>query len=553
MQPESEVGEPTTSQAKSGKRRNARWLLLINTLIVTGGALGSRVLGLVREAAINGRFGQPSPLLDTYLTAFRLPDLLYIVISGGALASTLIPVFQQVEQDEGEARAWQVVSAVVNLVLLTLLFAGLVIVVIADPLSRWWFAGKPSDQQQLLAQLWRVFLLSSPLLLGLGGIAMAVLNARERFGWASAAFNLYNLAIIGGAVWLAPRYGIWGVASGVVIGALLYLLIMLPGLRQERARYTPRLGLRDPAVRRIGRQLLPRLVGQGAAQIGLLATAFFAARLPNNQYASLNSANQLMLLPHGVFVVSLATVMFPQMARLWSSNDRPAFAATAWRTLRLIIFVAAPVAVLLAVLRFPVVRVLFERDAFDAQATALVAAPLLVFCTALLGYAASELLVRTFYAMQDTRTPVYVGVAMILAQIVIGYGVVTWTSWGIVGLAWAFSLANNVEAVVLWALLRRRLGSAADGGRPWLGIAVATLAAGAAVWALRAVSVRWLPALTVSGAYGRGADALPLLVWLAGAGAVGVGVYVGVAWMWRVPEVAQAWALVRRRSTDRHR
>ncbi len=433
--------------------------------------------------------------------------------------------------------------------LIALALAAAVLLALATPISGFMFATKPAEQQELLAAMMRLFVVSSPFLLGLGGIAMGVLNARERFGWTAAAFNLYNLAIIAGALLLAPRYGIWGVADGVVIGALLYLLIMLPGLRQERWRYTARLGLRDAAVRRVGRLLVPRLVGQGAAQIGLITTAFFAGRLPNNQFSSLNLANQLMLLPHGVFVISLATVMYPQLARLWAARDRAGFSATAFQTLRLVIFVTAPLAVLMATLRVPIVRLLYERGAFTGESTGLVAVPLLWFATSIVGFAAAEPLVRTFYAMQDTRTPVYVAVLTIGLNVLVSYLVVNYTDWGTGGLAFAFSLANNLEALALFILLRRRLPMSEGAGlrRSLLGVLVSSVVLGAALRTLLNVSARWLPMVQLGGSYGQGADALWLAGWLGGAGLLSLALYVGVAALLRVPEVSQARAALLRR------
>ncbi|MBA3943459.1 MAG: murein biosynthesis integral membrane protein MurJ [Herpetosiphonaceae bacterium] len=530
--------------------RSLRWKVVVNTLIVMFGALLSRVLGTVRDGAIAYRFGVPNASLDTYYTAFQVPDLLYIVISGGALASTLIPVFQQVWHDEGAERAWEVVSAVVNLVLIALLVAALLVVVLASPLSAFYFASKPVAQQHLLAQMMRLFIISSPFLLGLGGIAMAVLNARERFGWTAAAFNLYNLAIIGGAVFLAQRFGIWGVAWGVVAGAFLYLLIMLPGLMVEHAHYVPRLGLRDPAVRRVGRLLVPRLIGQAAAQVGLLATGVFAARLPNNQFTALRNANQLMQLPHGIFVLSLVTVMFPQLARLWSSREYKDFSSTALRTLRLVIFVSAPAAVVLGVLRVAVIRIVYERGNFTATSTLLVAAPLLLYATALVAFAASEPLIRTFYAMQDTRTPVLIGIGTIVLNIAISYLTVYFTHWGTSGLAFAFSIANNLEAILLFALLAPRLEGIRQSGlaRSLLGMAISAATMGLALWGLFVISRRYLPFLNLQSVYGHGADAIRLLVWLAAAGIWALLVYVGMATLMHVPEVGEAWVLVRRRA-----
>ncbi len=515
------------------------------------GVLLSRVLGLVRDAAILSHFAPPNAALDAYYAAFRIPDFLYAVVIGGALSTTLIPVFQQVWHEQGEARAWRVASEVLNLALLSLAVLLAAVALLASSIVRLLFPTEPVQQQELIAGLTRLFLLS-PLFLGVGGVAMGLLNARERFGLPALAFNVYNLLIIVGALVLAPIYGIWGVAYGLIAGAVLYLLVQVPGLVRAGMRYSPSLGLRDPAVRRVGRQIVPRLIGQSAVQINFIATTSFASLLPGHEIGPLSNAYQLMLLPHGIFVMSLVTVLFPQMSQLFASGERASFRDTAFRAVRLVIFVTVPVAMAMATLRVPIVRLLYERGKFDAQSTALVAAPLLIYLTSAVAFAASEPLVRTFYAMQDTRTPVYVALATITVNVVLGYAAVTWTSLGASGLALAFSVANNLEALALLLLLLARLGGTGAGiFRSFAGSAVSAAVMGGVLALLISLSRTWLPMVTLAGAYGVGADAFRLLAWLAGAGLVGTLVYLGSAALLGVAELRDLRNLVQRRSKRR--
>lgn len=525
--------------------------MIVNTLIVMAGVLLSRVLGLIRDATIYSRFAPPNPKLDAYLAAFRIPDFLYAVIIGGALATTLIPVFQQVWHEEGEERAWDVANAVLTLALLVLSVLLLLVAVCAAPLTRWLYPTVGPEQQQLTTTLTRLFLFS-PLFLGLGGIAMGLLNARDRFGAPSLAFNIYNLLIIAGALFLAPRFGILGVAYGLVAGAILYLLVQIPSLIAAGMRYRPRLGLHDAAVRRIGRQIIPRLVGQSAVQINFIATTSFAALLAGNQIGPLMSAYQLMLLPHGIFVMSLVTVLFPQMTQLWARGEHQSFRDTAERAVRLVIFVTLPLAMALAVLRVPVIRLFYERGQFDAHSTALVAAPLLLYLSSIVAFAASEPLIRSFYAMQDTRTPVYIALVTVTLNIVLGLIVVKTTHWNAAGLAFAFSVANNLEAVLLFIFLRRRIGGEQGRVLGWAfaRACICTFVMGAALLLFTRLSQGVLPFITLAGAYGRGLDAFWLLAWLGCAGLLGGGVFLGMAYVLRVPELAQVITLVRRRRSE---
>jgi putative peptidoglycan lipid II flippase len=524
-----------------------RWRTLVNTAMVMLGVLLSRVLGLVRDATIYSRYAPGDPALDAYVAAFRVPDFIYAVVIGGALATTLIPVFQQEWHERGEERAWRVASAVFNVVLIVLLVVLAAVAIFAPALVGALFGAEPPAQQALITQLTRLFLLS-PLFLGIGGVVMALLNARERFGVPAFAFNVYNLAIIFVALLLSPWLGILGVAYGVVLGALLYVVVQLPALVRAGLRFSPVLLLRDPAVRRVGRQIVPRLVGQSAVQLNFIATTSFAALLAGNQIAALNGAYQLMLLPHGVFVMSLVTVLFPQMADRWARGERAEFRDTVLRAVRLVIFVTMPIAMALAVLRVPVIRLIFERGSFDMEATALVAAPLLLYLTSVVAFSVSEPTIRAFYAMQDTRTPVVVALLTVALNIALGFAVVQGTTWGAAGLALAFSIANNAEALVLVWLLWGRLGLRKRTLlRPLLAIGASTAAMGTALWGILRLSSGVLPMVTLAGAYGQGADALLLASWLVVAGAVGGVVYLGAALALRVPEVREAVALVRRR------
>ena len=528
--------------------RLSRWRLLVNTLIVMAGVLLSRLLGFVRDAAILSRFGAEGAAIDAYVAAFRIPDFLYLVVIGGALATTLIPIFQEVWTAQGADRAWQLASAVLNLAVLALAILLPLVAWAAPSAIGWLYPTQTPVEQQLIVDLTRLFLLS-PLLLGLGGVAMALLNARGNFSLPAIAPNIYNLTIIFGAIMLAPSLGIWGIAWGVILGAALYLLVQLPGLARAGMRYSLTLGRGDPAVRRVGRQILPRLVGQSAVQINIIATTSFAALLPNDPIAPLNYAYQLMLLPHGIFVMSLVTVLFPRMSELYAAGERAAFRDTALRAVRMVVFVTLPLAVSLAILRVPVIRLLYERGNFDATSTALIAAPLLIYLTSSVAFAISEPLVRAFYAMQDTRTPVFVALATIALNMTLAYASVRWTTWGAAGLALAFSVANNAEALALLVLLWRSLGS--DDSHVMLrsfAIAATSAAAmGAALLLLIAVSSEGLPMITLAGPYGVGADAFRLLAWLALAGLLALLTYLVPAALLRAPELREALALLRRR------
>jgi putative peptidoglycan lipid II flippase len=508
---------------------------LVNTLIVAGGYLLSRVLGLVRDVIILGQFGTGREI-DAYRATFGILDLIYLVIAGGALGSAFIPVFTGLLSEKQEADAWRLANAVLNLALIALLAACALIALLADPLVALTIgSGFDPAKRALTAQILRLLLIQ-PVLLGVGGLAKATLESFDRFALPAIGANLYNLGIIGGAL-LASWLGIAGLVWGVVAGAALFLLVQLPGLRGVGWRYMPTLRFDAPGVRQVGRLLGPRLIGQSAWQIGLVAIASFASQLGEGAVTANAAAIQLMMLPHGLLALSLGTVIFPRLARHYATGDMASLRAVALGAVRSVLFLALPAATLLALLSTPVVRALYQRGKFGAISTALTAEALTFYALGLAAFAAAEIIVRTFYAMRDTRTPVYIGVGAVLMNIVLG-----WTflrlGLGLGGLALAFSTANIAETITLLALLSGLLG--ALGSAFWHAIgrmALAALAFGAALLGALRLSEAALPFLRAGDTYHWPADFLPLIAWLAVVCSAGTAIYLGGAAALGVEEV----------------
>lgn len=539
----------TRSVQLSALVRRIRFSPALNSLIVMGGYLLSRATGLLRDIIITARFAGPD--LGAYVAAFRITDLLYMVIIGGALGSSFIPVFIQIWDRDGSARAWRLASAVLTWALGLLALASGLIWLLAPLLMAWFYAGLDAPTLELITALTRLFLLS-PLLLGLGGLAMAALNARERFALPALAPAIYNLGIIGGALFLAPL-GIWGLAWGVVAGAGAYLLVQLPGLWRLGMRLRLTLGRDLVELGVIARQMAPRVLGQSAAQVSLLITAALTARLAlgAGPLAGLNWAYQLMLLPYGIFSLSLSTVAFPRLARLFAEGRRDELAASVRDTLGTILFLTLPATVGLALLATPLVRLIFQRGAFDEVALAYTVMPLLAYATALPAFAASEILIRACYAMQQTWTPVLIGLLQVTLNL--GLGMLALALGGGVGaLALAFSIANNLEALLLLLVLGRRLPGIWRDGTLWRSLAASALASGALaglLWAAQHFSLAALPFLQLGAAYNWRADLPALALWLALAGGVGAAGYVGMAAALGAAPARAVWARLRRLAT----
>ncbi|MDW8148204.1 MAG: murein biosynthesis integral membrane protein MurJ [Roseiflexaceae bacterium] len=558
---------------------------LLNTIVVATGYLASRMLGLARDVLISHQFGT-SAELAAFRASFGILDLIYLVVAGGALGSAFIPVFSEALEQRRDA--WRLASAVLNLTLLALTVACTLVWVLAAPLVALTVGRGLSEAERALTVDVLRLMLIQPFLLGIGGLAKATLESFNRFTLPAIGSNLYNLGIIGGAL-LGPWLGVYGLVWGVNIGAAFFVLIQLPGLRAIGATYRIRDkpdapgegaqpciptkadstygegretgGVRAASfsflnlfytegVGRMLRLLGPRIFGQSAWQIDMIAIVSLASTLGSAALAANAYALQLMMLPHGLIALSLATVLFPEMARQYAAGDRATLRATALGGVRAVLFLALPASAILGVLALPVLRALFQRGAFDAASAALTTEALSAYALGLAGFAAAEIIVRTFFAMQDTRTPVIVGIVAVALNISLGWSLLR-LGMGLSGLGLAFSLANLFEAVLLLVLLGRRLGGLERNFfRATGAMILATLVCAFILALLHRASFAALPLVAPGDTYRWPGDFLPLLAWLAGTTAAGIFAYAGVAALFRVPELGAAIARGQRALTQ---
>ena len=413
----------------------------------------SRLLGFVRQAAINAQFGV-GPEADAWYAAFRIPDTIFMLLAGGALLSAVIPVYAEVKSRGDPEALRQLLSGVATLVFLaTAAFAALG-VLIAEPLMTAIAPGFEPGTHDLAVDASR-WLMLSPVLLGLSALAKAALQAERRFVPPALSPILYNVGIIIGALVLARAFGLQGLVWGTLIGAVLHLGVQAPGLASwGRFRFT--WGLANPDVRRVVVLMLPRLLGVAVLQVSLIYVNILASLQGPSAVAALNNGFLLMLLPLGVFGMALGEAALPELAGRWAGGDRELFAARVSGVARHIVFLNLPAAVVLAILAEPLVAVLFQRGAFDAHATEVTATALRFFAIGLAGHAAVEILVRGFFAMQDTRTPVAIAAASLAFHMLLSWFLAQW--FGIGGIALGLSIGVLVESVLLVLILHRRGG-----------------------------------------------------------------------------------------------
>ena len=320
--------------------------LVRSASVVAIGFVASRLLGLLREILLARQFGT-SGAYDAYVSAFRIPDLLFLIIMSGAFGSAFIPVFAGYLARNDDVRAWKLASTVLTVSGVTLVLFGGLTFIFAEPMVQYLIApGLAPEFQALAVDLMRLLLLQ-PLFLGLGIAAKGILEGQNKFDLPALAPVVYNLVIVISIIVLTPRYGIAGVAIGAVAGALGHLLIQVPGLIRSGLRFRPSLDLETPGLTEVGRLLGPRIIGQAAFQINFIAVNWFASLTGEGRVTALNNAWQLLMLPFGVLALSVSTVIFPTMARLYEQGNIIELRATFGRALRPLLFLTLPSAVIL--------------------------------------------------------------------------------------------------------------------------------------------------------------------------------------------------------------
>jgi putative peptidoglycan lipid II flippase len=389
-----------------------------------------------------------------------------------------------------------------------------------------------AEQQSLTVSLLRVMLLT-PMVFGVSGLVMGILNAHQRFLMPALAPAFYSGGMIFGLFVWSPQIGIHGVAWGNVLGAVLHLAVQLPSLWRQSPHFVPRLAVNDPGVREVGRLMAPRLLGVAAVEVNFLVNTILASAQPEGSLTSLTQAQTIMLMPQMLIAQALAIAAFPTFSAQVALEKWDVLRTTLAQALRGVLYLALPASVGLIVLRRPIVAMLFQGGAFGDASTELVAWALLWFGAGLTGHALLEVVVRAFYAMHDTRTPVAVSVGAMTLNVVLSFAFaaafdrIGWPPHG--GLALANSLATALEATTLLILVRRRVGGL-EAGQILRGLLITIASSGLLALGL----VLFLNAAADGPAW-----------WVGGAGVIaGALVYFGITRLLGAPEARLAPSLV---------
>ena len=510
----------------------------------------SRVLGLVRNRVLANFFSAET--LSVYFAAFRVPETIFEILVFGTFSSAFIPTFTSYISRGKKDEAWYVASISLNFAFLVFLIFALVIFLIAQPLYHLIAPGFSPQDTIEIANLSRVLLVAQGFFV-LSYFLTSVLESLQRFLVPALAPLMYNLGIIFGAFFLSSHFGLYGPAIGAVIGAFLHFLIQLPLAFWLGFRPRLVLNLVHPGVREIARLALPRVVELSAIQLGKVGELFLASLVSTAAYTYYTFANSLSLLPIGLFGTSVAKASLPTLSYQSAQGDHKQFVETLISLFNQVVFFIFPCAVFLAVLRIPVVRLVFGAARFTWASTVQTGYTLSAFCLGILTQALIFPLTRAYWALHDTKTPVKISIGAIVIEIFLGAIFILVFKLQIWTLALAFSSASLIQMLILFSFLVRKVSGLDKKkvGIPFLKIAFSSFISGGlmffllkvldrSAWDKRLSFLHWiglkLPTtfdhFVLDTRYTINLILLTLLV-----GIIGVLTYLLLAWFLKVKEV----------------
>jgi putative peptidoglycan lipid II flippase len=425
--------------------------------------LTSRVLGMVREMVYAAFMGN-SWVASAFILAFQVPNLFRRLLGEGALTAAFIPIFKHKEVNEGSEEMWRAANAVISGLVVA---ASAVTVLVVLGISLALKVHEFSEETRLMLCLLRM-MFPYMLLVCLAAVLIGMANARGHFFVPALGAVVLNLVMIASVLFLAPLMGarlqdrIFGLAIGVLVAGLAQAFFQLPSLSREGYRYQWVSPWHDPTVREVVRKMLPGSIGVAAFQINVLLTQCFSFWFSDTIVATFNYSVRLMELPQGMFGISLATYLLPTLSGLAAAKKYPEFRQSLSQGLSYLAFANLLAAAIALSLAEPIVRLLFERGKFGADATHHVALSLACLAPGLLMFSMNNILARAFYALNDIRTPMKISIVCLGLNLVFAFLLVKhFQEVGIGGEA-GLGIANTLSALfnvcLLTYALRRKLG-----------------------------------------------------------------------------------------------
>ncbi|MGB3057406.1 MAG: murein biosynthesis integral membrane protein MurJ, partial [Candidatus Omnitrophota bacterium] len=433
--------------------------LIKSTGIIGSAITSSRVMGFVRDIIFARWFGTDI-FAQAFVVAYRIPNMLRDMVGEGATDAAIVPILTEYRHIRSEEEYWLVARVILNLMLTVLVVVSVLGVLFAPVIVRVLAPGFLRDPEKFQAavQLTR-WVFPYIIFLGLVAYSKGVLNSLHYFTTPALAPVVLNLTIILALLFLVPVMGIKGVVIGILVGGVFQVLMQIPSLYARGFRLEKGFRLAHPVAKRIGKLLLPRMLGTTVYQFSVLIDTILASLawiVGKGGVAALYYSNRLVQLPLAVFGISLATAALPKMSKEVAEKDIGKLKNTVSFSLKTVFTIMVPAAMGLMILAGPIVRILFQRGEFTAYSTYITSSALFFYSFGLFAYAGIKILVSTYYSMGDTRTPVKTAMVSLFVNLVLNL-ILMWPL-KIGGLALATSIAATCNFVILYSILMRRIG-----------------------------------------------------------------------------------------------
>ena len=498
--------------------------------------LVSGVLGLIRWRVLNAWFSPEDT--GIFLAAFRIPNLLFDLLAAGALTSAFIPVFTRFLMENRQADAHKMASAVINLTILLLTIIAVPVLIFTSQISAVLAPGFSPDQIERMAFFTRIMIVFQVVPLLIGNFFTGILQSYNLFIIPAIAPIVYNLGMIMGIVAFAGTFGLLAPVIGVGIGAIFFLLIQVPLIVQTGYTHIFTLSRRIEGVAEVGKLMAPRLVGLAISQVDITVDLMLSTLLGSKMVTVFYFAQSLQQLPVRLFGTTVAQAALPTLSATWAQKNEDEFRKSLLKAIHMIVFFVLPVSVLFMVLRIPIVRLLYGAARFDWEATVLTGVTLSLFSLSLCAQAISNVLIRAFYALYNSKTPVIVSSISVGVNSILSLIFILELRLPIWSLGLSTSIASFINMGIMIILLRKSIGG--FGGSLFVPIAKMLFAA-AITGVMLYIPLKLLDQLVFDTTRTFG------LILLTGiTGSIGLSTYIFISWVLGVGEVSSFFRLLRK-------
>ena len=443
-------------------KANKRLTIQLSAVLLAGSTLLSAILGILRERFLNRAYYDTYPTgIDAYTVAFTLPDFMFVILVSGALSVTFIPVFNQRLAKGNKKSAWALSTSLINFMAIITLIASVLIIIFAEPLVQYVVAPGLDEASRALAVSMMRVIAVNPFLFAIATVIASMQQAIGRFVFFALAPTIYNVGIIIGTLfftkgisifgWQIFEGGIMGVALGVVFGSIMQLIVSSIGLFGLGFDYRFKIYWKNKGFRKVLSLLPARSLDQGMDYVVSIAETNLASRMAAGTVRAYNQALTLHMMPINLIGVAISTAAFPSLTERLGEGRVDLFTKELRQTLRVIIWIILPVATIAYFTRGFIVN--FIKEGGDSLMAGLLGA----LVVAILFRSIYHIAARSFYAQQDTKTPLYVSIFAIGLNVALAIWFTMTLDWGPYGLAWAQSIVAMVEVAILFSIMAKRI------------------------------------------------------------------------------------------------